>query len=262
MKIREPAVEGTFYPGDKEELRSLIRRYIENSEFFELPDLKAIVAPHAGYIYSGVIAGASYRQLNNLDSTKFYRVFIIAPSHYEYFRGASVGVFDAYKTPLGLVKVSKIASRLLEEDGFHFLLDAHIEEHAVEVQLPFLQYALQDFEIIPILTGDIDPSYLANVLEKYSDEPSLFIVSSDLSHYYEYGKAIQLDKHCNNAITNLDFKELAKCQACGKTGIKALMHLAKKLGWQSKIITYANSGDTAGPKTKVVGYGSYAFYKE
>jgi AmmeMemoRadiSam system protein B len=262
MKIREPAVEGTFYPSDKEELRFALRRYIENAKLIEMPNLKGLISPHAGYVYSGIIAGTSYKQLINLDLTKFYQVLILAPSHYEYFKGASVGVFDAFKTPLGLVNVSKAAARLLEEDDFHFLLEAHIEEHSIEVQLPFLQYMLPHFEILPVLLGDISYEYLAETIKKYITETTIIIVSSDLSHYYPYEKALKLDKHCSDAVSKLSVEEMKKCEACGKIGIEAIIKLATDLKWKSQVIAYANSGDTAGPKDSVVGYGAYAFYKE
>ncbi|MGB9694361.1 MAG: AmmeMemoRadiSam system protein B [Caldisericaceae bacterium] len=262
MKIREPAVEGTFYPSDREELRLMLRHYIENASLVEMQNLKGLVAPHAGYVYSGAIAGASYRQLINLDLAKLYKVIILGPSHYEYFNGASVGIFDAYKTPLGLANVSKIASLLIKEDNFHFLLDAHIEEHSIEVQIPFLQYVLPHFEIVPILLGEVSYTQVADVLKKYIDETTIVIASSDLSHYYPYEKATKIDKHCTSGIEKLSFAEFNKCEACGKTGIQTLLKLSLDLGWKSKVIMYANSGDTAGPKDRVVGYGSYAFYKE
>jgi hypothetical protein len=262
VKIREAAVDGSFYPGDREELRNMVRQFLENSRLLEIHNLKGIVAPHAGYIYSGSVAGLSFKQLSNLDHEKLWKVFIIAPSHYSFFSGASVGVFDAYQTPLGLVNVSKIASKMLLEDNFHFVLDAHIEEHSIEVQLPFLQYCLPHFEIIPIVTGEISFSYLGDVLLKYLDENSFILVSSDLSHYYSYENARKIDENCNKAIETVDLKKLQKCEACGKTGIAALIYIAKNKNWKGKVLSYMTSGDTAGPKDQVVGYGSYIFYKE
>ncbi len=262
MKIREPAVAGSFYPSDRDELKSRIRSFVENSRLLDLPNIKGLVVPHAGYIYSGPVAGEGYRQLLNMEYSKQIKVFLVAPSHYMYFSGASVGLFDAYKTPMGLVPVSKISNLILNEDNFHFLLDAHLEEHSIEVQLPFLQYLLPHFEIIPILYGDISYEYLGSILQKYIDEQSLILVSSDLSHYYTYEKAIKLDAQCNKAIETLSLKEMEKCEACGKTGIMTLINLSKKNKWVSKLVKYANSGDTAGPKTQVVGYASSVFYKE
>lgn len=262
MKIREPAVAGSFYPSDKEELKSRLRNFVENCKLHDLPNLKGIVVPHAGYIYSGPIAGEGYRQLLNLNYSKLLRVFILAPSHYMYFSGASVGLFDSYKTPLGMVQVSRITADFLNEKDFHFILDAHLEEHSIEVQLPFLQYILPHFEIVPILYSDISYKTLADTVERHMDDRSIIIISSDLSHYYPYEKAVKLDSNCNEAVEEMDLKKMEKCEACGKTGIMMLIYLAKKNGWKSKLIKYANSGDTAGPKSQVVGYASYAFYFE
>jgi hypothetical protein len=262
VKIREAAVEGSFYPSDREELRNMVRQFFENAKLVDLPNLKAIVSPHAGYIYSGSVAGISFKQLSNLDREKFWKVFIVAPSHFSYFSGVSVGVFDAYQTPMGLVNVSKISSKMLSEDNFHFVLDAHVEEHSIEVQLPFLQYSLPHFEIIPIITGEISFSYLGDVLIKYFDENSLILVSSDLSHYHSYESAKKIDENCNKAVEDLDLRKLQKCEACGKTGLETLIYIARQENWKSKVLSYMTSGDTAGPKDQVVGYGSYVFYKE
>ncbi len=260
MKIREAAVAGAFYPEDKGELKFMIKEFLDKAELFHLPELTSVISPHAGYLYSGSIAAYSYKQLYNLDRNKKWTVFLIGPSHYTYFSGASVGVFDLYKTPLGYTSVSPIAKTLLSEEGFHFILEAHLEEHCLEVQLPFLQYVLPRFEIVPIIFSEISHEYLAMVLKKYLKENSFLIVSSDLSHYYSYDIAHKLDSHCNQAVEKLDISELDQCEACGKTGIATAIYLAKRNKWKSKILKYATSGDTAGPKNQVVGYGAYAFY--
>ncbi len=260
MKIREAAVAGAFYPDDKTELKFMIKGFLEEAELFRLRGLKSIISPHAGYVYSGPIAAYSYKQLYNLDRNKKWTVFLIGPSHYAYFSGVSVGIFDLYKTPLGYVTVSPIAKKLLSEEGVHFILEAHLEEHCLEVQLPFLQFVLPRFEIVPIIFSEISHEYLARILEKYFTENSLLVVSSDLSHYYSYEIARKLDLHCNNAVEKLDISELDQCEACGKTGIATAIYLAKKNRWRSKVLKYATSGDTMGPKNQVVGYGAYAFY--
>ena len=260
MKIREPAVAGSFYPDDREELKNIIRRFIESAPLEDFPDLKGIISPHAGYIYSGPIAAFGYKQLKNIDYKNQIKVIIIAPSHYAYFKGASIGLFDAYKTPLGFVNVSKDAKNLLSAENFHFILEAHLEEHSIEVQLPFLQYMLTHFEIIPILYCDISAESLLSGVKSIFDENSLLLISTDLSHYYEYKEAIEKDAHCISAVEKLDRKVLSHCEACGKIGIEAGIEFAKENYLKSKVLKYATSGDTAGPKTQVVGYLSAVFY--
>ncbi|MEF3244755.1 MAG: AmmeMemoRadiSam system protein B [Caldisericaceae bacterium] len=260
MKIREVSASGSFYPDNKEELKSIVRKFVESAPFRDLPNLKAIISPHAGYIYSGPVAGYSYKQLMNIDYLNFQTVVIIAPSHFAYFRGASVGLFDAYKTPLGFVKVSKKAKELLFLDDFHFILEAHLEEHSIEVQLPFLQYILSKFEIIPILYSEASAKSLIKGIEAVLDENTIIVISTDLSHYYSYEEAIKIDQHCINAVKNLDNKQLKNCEACGKIGIEVGIEFSKKYNLKSEILSYATSGDTAGPKTNVVGYLAAAFF--
>jgi AmmeMemoRadiSam system protein B len=260
MKIREAAVAGAFYPEDREELKSMIRRFVESAPLEDLNDLKALIAPHAGYIYSGPIAGYSYKQIMNIEHLKNVKVIIIAPSHYAYFHGASVGLFDAYKTPLGFINVSKDAQKLLQLEEFHFILDAHLEEHSIEVHLPFLQYTLPHFEIVPILYSEISEESLLKGILSIFDESSILIVSTDLSHYYPYEVAIKKDAHCIKAVEQLNKKSLLYCEACGKTGIATVIDFAKVMNLKSKVLKYATSGDTAGPKSQVVGYLSAVFY--
>jgi len=261
MRIRDAVVAGAFYPAEKEQVKSVVRQYISDAPLYKIPNIKAIVSPHAGYIYSGPVAGHSYRQLDNLDKSKHWTVFLVGPSHYAYFNGASVGLFDAYKTPLGIISVSKIARKLLSEEDFHFILEAHLEEHCLEVQLPFLQMALPHFEIVPIITGEVSPQYLGNTLSKYMTENSFIVISSDLSHYHPYNIAKDIDKHCSKAVEKLNLDEISLCEACGKVGITAAIYLSKKNKWKGRVLKYATSGNTAGPKAQVVGYGSYVFYK-
>jgi AmmeMemoRadiSam system protein B len=261
MKIRKPAVAGAFYPRDKMELRKMVDDMLNAAPLYDIKGIRTAVSPHAGYVFSGPVAAYTYKQFYNLNLEKNWTVFLVGPSHYVYFSGASVGFFDFYETPLGLVKVSPIARKLLSEEGFSFVLDAHIEEHCLEVQLPFLQTVFQKFDIVPIIFSEITFDYLATVLDRYLTENSILLVSSDLSHYYPYETARKLDSHCNNAVKTLELSELDKCEACGKTGIASAIYLAKKHKWHSKVLMYATSGDTAGPKTQVVGYGSYMFFE-
>ena len=252
--IRSPAVAGTFYPVDPTELNNEIETFIKSAKDFKLEDLKGVITPHAGYIYSGPIAGTAYRQLENLTERE-YKVFLIGPSHHAYI-SASVGNFAVYQTPLGEVPVDqKICAELLKQDGFEFTEEAHISEHCLEVQLPFLQNVLKNFQIIPVLCGSIDPKILAETLKPYFGKPdTLFIVSSDLSHYLPYNEARVKDQQSLNIITNLNLVEEEKIDACGATPIKTAMRLSSKI----QLLDYRNSGDTAGDKSSVVGYAALA----
>jgi len=256
--IRESVVAGRFYPGTKEELTKTIQEFFEKVERKNIPTIKGLVSPHAGYIYSGQVAAYGYAQID--DNTK--TVILLGPSHHVYFVGASVPNFTHYRTPLGEIKLSSKVKDLLKEDIIVSYDEAHSREHSLEVQLPFLQERLKDFEIIPIVTGEVDPKRLADVLMDYIDDNTLIVASSDLSHYYPYDKAIALDNFCTEAIPNLDFSEMNACEACGKIPILTLMHIAEKLGWKGEVLDYKNSGDTAGNKDKVVGYASIVFFKE
>ena len=261
MKVRKPAVAGAFYPQDKSELKEMVESFLDSAPLYRIENIRAAVSPHAGYIFSGPVAAYTYKQFLNLDLNKKWTIFLIGPSHYAYFGGASVGIFDYYETPLGLVKVSPVAKTIINEEGFSFVLDAHIEEHCLEVQLPFLQSVFPKFEIVPIIFSEISSKYLAAVLNKYLKENSILLVSSDLSHYHPYEIARSIDQHCNVAVDKLNILELDKCEACGKIGIATAIYLAQKNRWRSKVLAYATSGDTAGPKNQVVGYGSYIFYE-
>lgn len=258
MVVRKPAVAGSFYPADREELAGMVDAYLSEAQDIRLPNVKALVAPHAGYVYSGKTAAEGFKQLvgRNIDT-----VIILAPSHKVRLSGASVLDVTHFETPLGLVKVSSKVSELLAEEGFENIPAAHASEHSLEVMLPFLQRVLGDFELIPIVVGNADPAALASVLVDYVDEKTLIVASTDLSHYYPYDEAVKLDSICTAAIPAIDFDGMEQCQACGSTPVKTLMHIAKAKGWVGKIVDYANSGDTAGDKNQVVGYASVAFFE-
>lgn len=262
MKIKKAQFAGSFYPSDPLELAEMVDGYISNSVEVELPKgakLKAIIVPHAGYEYSGIVAGAGYKIITNyqLPITK-KTIILLGPSHNEYFKGVVTDESDYWENLLGRVPVSNLC---------HLSnLGSTKDEHSLEVQIPFLQRALGEFEIVPILTGEIEAEDLSDRLLKFlkllKDEKNIIIVSSDLSHYYPYDEAVRIDRTANEAIPALDIERVEKkVEACGKTGILAIMHLAKKLGWKGMFLDYKNSGDTAGDKTRVVGYGCYGFYE-
>jgi AmmeMemoRadiSam system protein B/AmmeMemoRadiSam system protein A len=258
MVVKEPNVAGSFYPSERGVLETMISEYMNKSEL-KVSGVRGLVSPHAGYEYSGPVAANGYKQIEG----KTYRtVIIIGPSHYVGFRGFSIPNATHYKTPLGIVKISEKVIKMGNENGFVSDGKIHEKEHSVEVQIPFLQKALNDFEIIPIVVGEINPETLADILMRYIDENTLIIASSDLSHYYPYEEAKSLDSFCINSIPNLDFNGMKNCEACGSIPIMTLMYIAKKSGWSGELLDYRNSGDTTGDKSRVVGYASIAFYKE
>jgi AmmeMemoRadiSam system protein B len=262
MLIRPPAVAGAFYPGDANELQEMMDKFLEDAEDIEIRGrLRGLVVPHAGYIYSGPVAAFGYKLLSKY-SREVKKVFLLGPSHYASFFGAAESGSEKWKTPLGEVEVKSIRENAENKELFSDNERAHGPEHCLEVQVPFLQHVLADFTLYPILVSDVVPEVLAEEIAKQLDDSSIVIASSDLSHYLPYDRAVKTDSVANVAVPSLDIKQFtAQGDACGKTPILVLMHLAKKLNWQGKLLDYRNSGDTAGPKDNVVGYGCYAFYE-
>jgi AmmeMemoRadiSam system protein B len=254
--MREPAVAGTFYPGDADELLKMVQRLLKEAGEAKLEGrLRGLVVPHAGYEYSGPVAACGYRLLQKQG---FEKAIIIGPSHYATFYGACEAGADFWKTPLGAVKAVSAAARAKAMISVY--PEVHAHEHCLEVQLPFLQAITGKFEVWPVLCGMLDPAELAEVVARETDGGTVVIASSDLSHYNAYERAVKIDATANEAVPALDIKRFEKeGDACGKSAILALMHLAKKKGWKGKLVDYRNSGDTAGPKSEVVGYGCYAF---
>ena len=258
--IRVPAVAGVFYPADPDKLKKSVNQFIADAKDFVLPNLKALICPHAGYQFSGPIAGYAYRQLRNLKK-KPAKIFLIGPSHYAYIQ-SSIGNFGSFVSPLGATIVNRKFVETIEDEGIPSVPEAHVKEHSLEVQLPFLQMIAPDSEIVPILCGSISPDYLAEILDKYFLQPDcFFIISSDLSHHLPYEIAELKDKNSLKIIEHMDMAHEDEIDACGEVGIKTIMRLAKNNGFKIKLLDYRNSGDTAGDKTSVVGYGALAVYK-
>lgn len=254
LNTRKAVVAGYFYPSEPKQLKETINNFLNKATEIEISgDLKGLIVPHAGYIYSGSVAAVGYKLLKNFNKKK---VILIGPSHFLPFIGASVSTADFWETPIGKVKVQKIKT-----DFFIDLPQAHLKEHSLEVQLPFLQLVLKDFNIIPIVLGEVDPKDIADALIPLLDKDTVIIASSDLSHYHPYNIAKKLDELANKFIPKLDIKNVEmKVEACGKTAILTLMNMAKKMKWVGKKLYYCNSGDVTGDKGQVVGYGCYAFY--
>jgi AmmeMemoRadiSam system protein B len=256
--MRPPAVAGTFYPKDPFILRDAVETLLRTSET-TLPDgprPKAIVVPHAGYVYSGSVAASAYARV-----TGFSRVVLFGPAHRVYVRGLATSSADAFSTPLGSVPIDRAAVAELEKLPFVSTSDqAHAEEHSLEVQLPFLQVALGDFSLVPVAVGDATPEQVAEALDRVWGGPeTLIVVSSDLSHYLDDRRAKQLDKMTCEAIEALAPEEIGDDQACGRMPLRGLLLDAKRRGLKVETLDLRNSGDTSGKRDWVVGYGAWAF---
>jgi AmmeMemoRadiSam system protein B len=221
---------------------------------------KALIAPHAGYIYSGRIAAVAFATLCGSAST-FARIVLIGPAHYVAIRGIALPKIDAFETPLGRVPV--------DHDGFNKITDlpfvsrndaAHAPEHALEVELPFLQIVLPSFSLLPLVVGDATAHEVAQVLARlWSGPETLFVISSDLSHYHSYETARRLDAATAAAIENGDWASLGPGQACGYLPIAGLLIEANRRNLKARRLSLCNSGDTAGSRDQVVGYGAWLF---
>lgn len=259
--VKEPSVAGAFYPSKPSELKSILDKMSEVSSPIHLNgELKALIVPHAGYQYSGVVAAEGYSFLER----PYKKIFILSSNHNERATSFRLALprWKFLKTPLGPVRVSPIVEKWLKDPLFQDQPLA-FDSHVIEVQLPFLQHALKDFEIIPVVTGDAraeDLLGLAKHIVDELDQDSLIIVSSDLSHYYPYDKAVAIDQPCVKAVASQQL-EGVHCEACGLPAILVLLNVARQKGWQAQLIDYKNSGDTTGDKARVVGYSSIAFYE-
>ena len=262
--VRPPAVAGTFYPAQPARLRADVDRYLKQAVLPPLSGtVRAVIAPHAGYIYSGPIAGHSFRALG-LQIGAEDVIFLLGPAHYVPVFGVAVGRYRAFETPLGQIAVDEATEERLVEISPDFVIrnDAHQPEHSLEVELPFLQ-ALDsnDLRIVPLLFGRTDPQRVAEALLPFIREnPSAkIVVSSDLSHFYPYEAARRLDTAFLDAVIARDLRAVARGEACGRDPILTLMTIADHLGWEPHLLDYRNSGDTAGDRQRVVGYGAVAY---
>ncbi len=260
--IRQPAVAGSFYPDNPVQLRQMVQHCLAEGAPSPITP-KALIAPHAGYIYSGPIAGSAYRALLPLKK-QIQRVILLGPSHRVAFHGLAATTASAYRTPLGEIPIDQqTIGQISALPQLHLLDEPHIPEHSLEVQLPFLQEALESFTLIPLVVGQATASEVAEVLEQlWGGRETLIVISSDLSHYHSYTEARKMDRSASKAIEQLDEAALDHESACGRMPINGLLHLAKKRSLHVTTIDLRNSGDTAGDKSQVVGYGAYLFSEE
>lgn len=260
--IRPPAVAGFFYPGDRAELSEMVSELIAGVSVNPLPRApKAYIVPHAGYIYSGSTAAVAYAMATQ-QRASLRRIIVIGPSHRVYLEGAAVPNVQAFATPLGEIPIDQELRRsvlgvpgVIESDHPHRL------EHSLEVQLPFLQLALGDFTLVPIVVGSASAQQVAAILDAvWGDTDTLVLASSDLSHYHSYRAAQNIDAQTSSAILNRQ-GNLTGEQACGAVAINGLLHCARERDLKITELARCNSGDTAGDKDRVVGYGAYALYE-
>jgi len=261
--IREPAVAGAFYPADPEELVSMIELFLERVP--EPPDTPpvAVVAPHAGYIYSGPIAAHSFKQLLPL-SGKNVRVFLMGPSHYVPFQGISTGSYSYWRTPLGLVPVDvdKVREILTLSDIFIDANEPLIREHSLEVEVPFLQYVLGKFKLVPLVFGFIDPFQVAPLILKVMEPGDIVVVSTDLSHYHPDVIARSIDARTIEMALRGDTEGVLNAEACGSHPWATLVEMANIRGWKPTLLAYGTSADTSGDTSRVVGYAAFRYDEE
>lgn len=268
-QVRQPAVAGAFYPASREiltsELNALLSTSSDNahddieSGSASIPAPKAIIVPHAGYIYSGPVAASAYSRLLQARQT-ISRVILLGPVHRVPVRGLALPDVDRFETPLGQIAVDAEAVATLQTLPQVVVSKVvHAEEHSLEVQLPFLQSVLDDFTLLPLAVGDTTAEEVAEVLEAvWGGEETLLVVSSDLSHYLPYDEARVFDAQTARQIVELD-SSLSHRQACGGTPVNGLLLAARHHDLKAELLDLRNSGDTAGDKHRVVGYASVAF---
>jgi MEMO1 family protein len=261
QQIRLPAVAGMFYPAETAALNAMLHDFFCHTKPSTATAPKAMIVPHAGYIYSGAVAATAYSLLHSVrDQIK--RVVLLGPSHRVALHGLAASSARAFVTPLGEV--------MLDQDNLHLALSlphvhlndhAHAQEHSLEVHLPFLQTVLADFRLLPLVVGTASAADVAAVLQHVcGGAETLIIISSDLSHYLDYATAQALDQKTTVAIEHLRYQDIRPDHACGAFPLNGLLYLAQQLEMQAKNIDLRNSGDTAGSKDRVVGYGAYVFH--
>lgn len=260
--IRQPAVAGQFYPGDPKQLSAAVDGYLDAADAGDARIPKAIIAPHAGYVYSGPIAATAYKRLAPVRDT-IKRVILLGPCHRVAVRGLALSGADAFVTPLGEIPLDKEAAAAIADLPDVAVFDeTHKLEHSLEVHLPFLQTVLGDFKLLPLVVGEATPESVAEVLDKlWGGDETLIVISSDLSHYLNYDAAREIDGATCKAIEDMTPEKIQRGGACGRFPVSGLLALAKRRGMSVETVDLRNSGDTAGPRDRVVGYGSWLFFE-
>lgn len=258
--VRNPVFAGRFYPGRTAELAQTVNDLLQKGKGRPLSgSLRALIMPHAGIIYSGLTAGYAAARIDN---SRFSKVIIMGPDHWTGFSGCSVSDADGWQTPLGTVPIHPDTRRLLgSPDLFHTHPVSEKREHSIEVILPFIQAAIDDFNLVPVVAGQCDIEKTAGKIDALIDDTTLLIASTDLSHYLPYETAVIKDRQTVSMILAGDSAALAGAEnaACGQAPVRILMDIARKRNWRPVLLHYSNSGDTAGDRSRVVGYCAIAY---
>ncbi len=257
MKVREPKFAGSWYSSDPKHLSDEIDTYLADVEYLNL-NTKAIIVPHAGYMFSGRTAAHAFKQIKK-DTSK---VIILGTAHRYPLKGLCVIEYDYYNSPLGEVKVSEDVKLITNEKEVYSIKEADTDEHSIEIEIPFLQKVLSNFEILPIIAGKTNPNLFADLLEKYSTNKTVIVVSVDLSHFHGYNEAVKLDNFSINSILELESSNIKNAEIDSPYAIEAIIELAKRNKWKTKLLDYKNSGDIISDRRSVVGYSAIIFYEQ
>lgn len=261
MNVRPPAVAGTFYPADPHELARQIEGFLAAADRSELDAAKAIIAPHAGTIYSGPVAASAYA-LVAAARERITKVVLLGPAHRVFVSGMALPNAEAFRTPLGDIPLdAELVTEARTRPGVTVSDDAHALEHSLEVHLPFLQQVLGDFSLLPLVVGRASAEMVAEVLDAvWGGDETLIVISSDLSHFHDYEASCRIDRETSSLIEQLDHVALDGDRACGTHPVSGLLLTVARRGMAVRCIDLRNSGDTAGRKDRVVGYGSYVVH--
>ncbi len=259
-RMRPAAVAGLFYPDDTGQLCHQLDNFLHANSQPTGDCPKALIVPHAGYVYSGAIAGSAYSLLQPV-AEQITKVVLLGPCHYVPVNYLALPEAEYFQTPLGHVELDRDLIWKIESlPQVIRSAETHAREHALEVQLPFLQRLLRNFTLLPLVVGQVSPEQVCEVLVCVWGGPeTLILVSSDLSHYLDYETALKVDKSTSRSIVQLD-DHIRPEQACGCYSVNGLLRVARQKNLSSRCIDLGNSGDTSGDRDRVVGYGAYAFY--
>jgi AmmeMemoRadiSam system protein B len=262
IRIRQAAVAGSFYPAHSEELRGEVQRLLGAVAAVEGPKPRALLVPHAGYIYSGPVAANAYARLIPWKHD-YRRVLLLGPCHRTALAGMALSSAETFETPLGEIPLDRESIASLHHPDLVISDEAHRMEHSLEVQLPFLQCVLDAFALVPVVVGDARPEAVSDLIESlWGESGTLVVVSSDLSHYLDYPEARRRDQATCDAIETLDGKRIGYSEACGATPLRGLLDAANRHSLQAQTLDLRNSGDTAGTRDRVVGYGAWMFVEK